>query len=312
MAGDAVPTAVVRLDSADPLAATDAEWFRLATAHGLFDEEDGGFLVTLGDGGWFRVRLGQEWRLAEVLRSQPRCPEFLTLSSDGRTLLGVTTEEYEIWLIVIDDLPAHQERRARRLARAESDEERAAAWEGLFGRLRVLPATRERWATGLLSNPALPDDLRVDLMVRTRRFHGRPLPAESIDALLAHPDCPQAGLLRYAGDSDPRMRRLALDDPDSTPELVERFTLDPHHEVRLRAAVDPRLSRLGAVRLLDDPEAAVRAAAARCSRLPAHVLVTLLRDRGTAEDAARNTAIPLGVIRQMAERDRSGAGRGPG
>ncbi|WP_107065757.1 PE-PGRS family protein [Streptomyces aureus] len=616
-AGDAVPAAVVRLDAVAPFADTDTEWFRLATAHGLFGE-DGGFLVTLGHGGWFRVRLGEDWRLAEVLRDQPRCPEFMTLSPDGKTLIGVTTEEYEIWLIVVVDLPAHQERRALALAREESEEEREAAWEGLFGRLRISRRTRERWAIGLLSNPSVPKDLQLDLSVRTGRHHGRDLPADLIEQLLVHPEwnvrsalvdtgvnqltpgqwsrlvlseendrrrwalvsvavdhratftsaayerlaadpvarvraesasltglpvtvaralltdpeprvrrsaCPAAwpdlddderhalltdpdpgvrtaarrlhhrehpvplavflsgdlgdairvvtdsvlepelahhlsrhpdsalrralagnphlspaliavlavdpdpsvrgtiarrpdltetrratisydfdptvhhdtlpwvhalhddpeamrrlsasahplirrsvararhlppdvvdrlahdedrvvhlflaescddappwmllqvwrwwngsltapgrprthprfprtGLLRHAGDPDPRLRQLALDDPDSTPELVDRLTLDPHHEVRFRAAEDPRLSGLGAVRLLDDPDPAVRRAAARCPRLPAHVLVALLRDHDTAEDAARNTAIPPGVIRRMAERDR--------
>ncbi|KAB1977142.1 PE-PGRS family protein [Streptomyces triticiradicis] len=118
-----------------------------------------------------------------------------------------------------------------------------------------------------------------------------------------HPRFPRTGLLRHADDPDPRLRQLALDDPDSTPELVERFTLDPHHEVRFRAAEDPRLSGLGAVRLLDDPDRSVRWAATRCPRLPARVLVALLRDHHTAEYAAQNTAIPPGVIRRMAERD---------
>ncbi|MFD3511530.1 PE-PGRS family protein [Streptomyces sp. NPDC058657] len=621
VAGEAVPTSVVRLDSTDPLAATDAEWVRLATAHGLFGEEDGGFLVTLGDGGWFRVRLGEEWRLAEVLRNQPRCPEFMTLSPDGKTLIGVTTEEYEIWLIVVDDVPAYQEKRAVSLAREESEEEREAAWEGLFSRLRILPKTRAHWAVGLLSNPSLPDDLRLDLVVRTRRFYGCELPADLIDQLLVHPDwkvrsalvdfgspqlapaqwsrlvlaeeddhrrwvlvsiavdnrasftsatyerlacdpaprvraeaallpglpvavartlvtdpeprvrqsacaaawpsldaderhallddptpgvrtaarllhhrehpvpldvfesgelgdatrvvtdsvlepelvrlltrhqdvplrcaladnphlpaeaiavlavdpdpavrsavalrpdlpeaqrgaiayefdpsghhhalpwvaalhddseamrrlsasphllirrsvararhlpsdvvdrlardddrvvhlflaesCddappwmllqvwhwwngslsspgrprthlnfPRTDLLKYADDLNPRLRQLALDDPESTPDLVERFTLDPHHEVRFRAANDPRLSRLGAVRLLDDPDSSVRRAASRSPRLPAHVLVTLLRQHHTAEDAAQNAAIPPDIIRRMAERDRDEA-----
>ncbi|MEV3854874.1 PE-PGRS family protein [Streptomyces sp. NPDC050095] len=624
-AWDAAPTSAVRLDAADPCADTDAEWLRLATAHGLFGE-DGGFLVTLGHGDWFRVRLGQEWRLAEVLRDRPRSPEFMTLSPDGKTLIGVTTEEYEIWLIVVDDLPAYQEQRALGLAREESGAEREAAWDGLFGRLRIAPQTRERWAAGLLSNPALPDDLQLDLVVRTRRFYGPQLSADLIDQLLAHPDwkvrgalvdagtqrltpdqwsrlvlaeendhhrwvlvtiaveygatftsaayerlaadpvprvraeaasltglptavarallsdtearvrqsacaaawpdldagerhalltdpapgvraaarrlhhrehpvplavfdsgdlgdavrvvtdsalepaladrlsrhpdtalrralagnpqlspdliavlaedpdasvrgtialrpdlteaqratvahdfdpsihyhslpwvralhddpeamrrlaasphplirrsvararrlppdvvdrlahdedrvvhlflaesCddappwmllqvwhwwngslsspgrprthpsfPRTGLLKYADDPSPRLRQLALDDPDSTPELVERFTRDPHHEVRFRAATDPRLSRLGAVRLLDDPDSSVRRAAARSPRLPARVLVPLLRDPRTAEAAAQNTAIPPGAIRRMAGRDRDALGEDPG
>ncbi|WP_233415211.1 PE-PGRS family protein [Streptomyces sp. N35] len=615
-AGSAVPTSDVSLNAADPFADTDAEWFRLATAHGLFGK-DGGFFVTLGHGGWFRVRLGEEWRLAEVLRNQPRCPEFMTLSPDGKTLIGVTTEEYGIWLIVVADIPAYQEQRALRLAREESEEERAAAWDGLFGRLRIPPRTRQLWATGLLHNPSLPDDLRLDLLVRTGRYYGRQLPAGLIDQLIDHPDwkvrctlvdtgsnqltpeqwsrlvlaeendhhrwalagiavdyraaftcaayerlaadpvprvraetaslsglptavarallddpepqvrksacaaawpdldaderralladpdsgvravarrlhhrehpvsravfesgdlddatrivtssvlepglahhlsrhpdatlrraladnphlpraliavmaedpdpsvrgtlalrpdlteaqraaisydfdlssrshtlpwvralhhdpeamrrlaasahplirrsvararhlppdvvdrlahdedrvvhlflaesCddappwmllqvwhwwngslsspgrprthpnfPRTDLLKYAEDPNPRLRQLALDDPDSTPELVERFTLDAHREVRFRAAQDSRLSRLGAVRLLDDPDSSVRWAATRSPRLPARVLVTLLREGRTAESAAQNPAIPPGIIRRMAERD---------
>ncbi|MZD03572.1 PE-PGRS family protein [Streptomyces sp. SID5785] len=126
-----------------------------------------------------------------------------------------------------------------------------------------------------------------------------------------HPNFPRAGLLRYATAPEARLRRLALADPDSTAELVERFSLDPDVEVRRDAAADPRLSRLGAVRLLDDPDRVVRAAAARSPRLPARVLVALLRDRETAGDAARNAAIPPGVIRRMAGRDRPGSGRAP-
>ncbi|NEB78428.1 PE-PGRS family protein, partial [Streptomyces sp. SID14478] len=127
-----------------------------------------------------------------------------------------------------------------------------------------------------------------------------------------HPKFPRTGLLKYADDPDPRLRQLALDDPESTAELVERCTLDPHHEVRFRAADDPRLSRLGAVRLLDDPDASVRRAAARCPRLPTRVLVTLLRERHTAQYAAQNTAIPPGIIRRMAERDHHAPEEGPG
>ncbi|WP_327352265.1 PE-PGRS family protein [Streptomyces sp. NBC_01304] len=624
-AGDTVPTSVVRLDVAEPFADTDAEWFRLATAHGLFGE-DGGFLVTLGDGGWFRVRLGEQWRLADVLRNQPRNPEFMTISPDGKRLIGVTTEEYEIWLIMVEDVPAYREQRALGLAREESEEEREAAWDGLFGRPRISPRTRERWEVGLPYNAALPDDLKLDLVIRTQRFYGRQLPADLIDQLLVHPDwkmrsgvvdtgsnqltpeqwsrlvlaeegdrrrwvlvsvavdyratftsaayerlaadpvprvraetasltglptalaralvtdpephvrqracaaawpdldaderralftdadsgvraaarrlhhrehpvplavfesgdlgdaarivtdsvlepelarhlsrhpdaalrraladnlhltpaliavlaedpkpsvrstlalrpdiseaqratisydfdpsghyhtlpwvhalhddpeamrrlsasphplirrsaararhlppdvvdrlahdkdrvvhlflaesCddappwmllqvwhwwngslsspgrprthpnfPRTDLLKYADDPNPRLRQLALDDPDSTPELVERFTHDPHHEVRFRAADDPRLSRLGAIRLLDDPNRSVRWAATQSPRLPARVLVTLLRERHTAEHAAQNTAIPPCIIRRMAEPDQDAPKEGTG
>lgn len=117
-----------------------------------------------------------------------------------------------------------------------------------------------------------------------------------------HPNFPRSGLLRYTDDENPRMRRLALDDPESTPELVERFSRDTSEEVRCRAATDPRLSAPSATRLLDDPHDSVRHAAARHPRLPARVLVRLLGDRSTAEDAAMHPCLPVDVMRQMIER----------
>ncbi|MFE7389302.1 hypothetical protein [Streptomyces sp. NPDC057582] len=77
-----------------------------------------------------------------------------------------------------------------------------------------------------------------------------------------HPNFPRSDLLRYAENPHPRMRQLALDDPESTADLVERFSRDTHEEVRHRAATDPRLSPVSAVRLLNDPRRSVRHAAA--------------------------------------------------
>ncbi|WP_206344431.1 PE-PGRS family protein, partial [Streptomyces mesophilus] len=270
-AGSAVPTSEVSLNAADPFADTDAEWFRLATAHGLFGK-DGGFLVTLGHGGWFRVRLGKEWRLAEVLRNQPRCPEFMTLSPDGRTLIGVTTEEYGIWLIVVADVPAHQEQRALRLAREESEEEREAAWEGLFSRLRIPPRTRELWATGLLVNPSLPDDLRPDLVVRTGRYYGRQLPAGLIDQLIDHPDWKVRGALVDTGSN--QLTR------DQWSRLVLAEENDRQRWVLVSIAVDYRATFTSAAyeRLAADPVPRIRAEAASLTDLPPAVARTLLTD----------------------------------
>jgi hypothetical protein len=114
-----------------------------------------------------------------------------------------------------------------------------------------------------------------------------------------HPNFPRRDLLKYADDPHSRMRQLALDDPESTAELVERFSRDADVEVRLRAATDPRLSAASAVRLLDDPQAQVRCAAARHAALPARVLVRLLRDIDTAGDAARNPGLPVDLMHRM-------------
>ncbi|MEU6950582.1 hypothetical protein ABZ957_36060 [Streptomyces sp. NPDC046316] len=115
----------------------------------------------------------------------------------------------------------------------------------------------------------------------------------------SHPNFPRTGLLRYAGDPAGRMRRLVLDDPESTPADVARLARDPEAEVRRRAAEDTRLSPADAVRLLNDPAADVRGAAMRNPRLPASVLARLLHDRDTACAAVTNPAIPVPVLHRI-------------
>lgn len=115
----------------------------------------------------------------------------------------------------------------------------------------------------------------------------------------SHPNFPRRDLLRYADDPNPRMRQLALDDPESTIELVERFSRDTAAEVRLRAATDPRLTVASAVRMLDDPHERIRRAAAMHPQLPARVLVQLLRDTDTAQAAAQHPALPVAVMERM-------------
>ncbi|MFJ1702857.1 PE-PGRS family protein [Kitasatospora sp. NPDC088346] len=116
-----------------------------------------------------------------------------------------------------------------------------------------------------------------------------------------HPNFPRRGLLRYADDPNPRLRQLALDDPESTADLVELLSRDAADEVRLRAAADPRLSAASAVRLLDDPGSSVRYRAAMNPRLPAPELVRLLLDRDTADAAVRNPALPAAVMHRMVD-----------
>lgn len=114
-----------------------------------------------------------------------------------------------------------------------------------------------------------------------------------------HPNFPRTGLLHHIADSSGRMRRLALDDSDSTPADVAHLARDPEAEVRHRAAEDSRLSPADAVRLLNDPEAHVRSAAVRNPRLPARALAGLLHDRDTARAAVANPAIPFPVLHRI-------------
>jgi len=128
-----------------------------------------------------------------------------------------------------------------------------------------------------------------------------------------HPNFPRRGLLRFADDPDPRMRRLALDDPDSTTDLVERFSHDPDPNVRGEAAADPRLSPESAVRLAEDADGEeVRWQVWRNPALPTDALVSLLLREDTgpmgtgnpsrSHNAAQNPAIPPDIMRRMIQR----------
>jgi hypothetical protein len=124
-----------------------------------------------------------------------------------------------------------------------------------------------------------------------------------------HRNFPRRGLLRFARDPDPRMRRLALDDPDSTADLVERFSRDPDPGVRGDAAADPRLSPESAARLAQDADRReVGWRVWRNPALPSEALVSLLREECgghiacRVENAAQNPAIPPDVMRRMIRR----------
>lgn len=141
------------------------------------------------------------------------------------------------------------------------------------------------------------DDAPTDMLLRVWQWWTGSLTTP--DRPHGHPNFPRHDLLRYGDDPNPRLRRLALDDPGSTPELVERFSRDDNAEVRHRAATDPRLTPASAVRLLDDPHDRIRRAASKHPALPARVVVRLLRDPDTAETAAAHPSLPVPVIRTM-------------
>lgn len=51
---------------------------------------------------WTAVRLTGHTHLARHLTTNPNEPEFVTASADGTVILGVTTEEYAVWLVIKD------------------------------------------------------------------------------------------------------------------------------------------------------------------------------------------------------------------
>lgn len=114
-----------------------------------------------------------------------------------------------------------------------------------------------------------------------------------------HPNFPRHDLLRFADDPEPRIRLLALDDPASCPALVERFSRDPDAEVRSSAAGDLRLSPESAARLAGDADHRVQRSAWQNPALPPEVLISLLLDEHSAEDAAHNPSIPAAAMHRM-------------
>ncbi|MEV4602968.1 hypothetical protein AB0K15_36920 [Amycolatopsis sp. NPDC049253] len=116
--GSTVPAATVEvLPDFGYLEEVDRQWQFLAEERGLFGE-DGEFLISVagervGRLPWARVRRLGRMALAHHLVAYPGEPEFVAMSRDARVMCGVTTEEYDIW-IVAGDLPDRASRSTAR------------------------------------------------------------------------------------------------------------------------------------------------------------------------------------------------------
>lgn len=281
------PTVAVADDRPDLVAELNAQWHRLASEAGILGG-DGVFLIDFsGNKGrrWVRVRLTDGWDLAGVLGPRPGQPEFLTLSLDGDTMVGATTEEYAVWLVAVDRLGERREEAAR-AAGAETAEERAAAWVSLFEGPKPLGKLLDTWADGLSLNPATPKELRSKLWERSHYGMYSALPTEAVDAALAHPDWQVRS-------------RAAEVQPNITPEQWSRVLLGEQNErqrwvltllaAERRAEVPEDTCRT----LAADPSARVRSEAAGLKGLPASVSVALAADPdGGVRYAACKSAWP--------------------
>ncbi|MFD8996441.1 PE-PGRS family protein [Streptomyces abikoensis] len=281
MAPDAVPTVAVRRDDPGLVAELNAQWHRLATERGVIGA-DGAFLVDVAGSrrgpaahGWTRVRLAGRWDLAGVLGERPGQPEFVTLSADGDAVLGMTTEEDEVRLVVVDGLD-RRHRAAAEAAAQEAPQERDAAWASLFNSPGPGPGAVKRlaelWALGLSRNPAAAEDVLLGLLGHSHYLPWRrDLPLSVVDAGLAHPQWRVRGLFAEAR-------------PTVTPEQWTRLVLaeqDPRRRwILATLAADRREELTGPAyeQLAADPAARTRAEAARLKGLPAHLLTTLATD----------------------------------
>ncbi|GLW72543.1 hypothetical protein Kpho02_48420 [Kitasatospora phosalacinea] len=138
------------------------------------------------------------------------------------------------------DLPA--EARARLLADPDNEVALAAARSSPDP---IDPVTAER----------LDREHRPAKRMRWRPADAFPLPVET--------------LRRLADDPVPRMRLLALRDPDLPAHLLERLATDPEDHVRAAAASHPAHTPATLRALLDDPSPSVQRAAAANPALPA-------------------------------------------
>ncbi|MGW8954197.1 PE-PGRS family protein [Streptomyces sp. NPDC055709] len=281
------PTASVRFDRPDLVSEINAQWHRLAVEYGVIGA-DGVFLIDIADSRsgprrWVRVRLGAQWDLAGVLGERPGRPEFVTVAVDGESLLGVTCEEYDVWLVAVDRVRERQEEAAQADAR-ETPEEREAAWTSLFeGPMRPTEKLRAGWREWLGFNRSVPEDVLVRLLdTAPGLLWRRDLPPGVVDAAVGHPDRnvrAQLAEVRHPLTAG-QWTRLILGEPGSA-----RRALLAEDAVRVGA----ELTAEGYERLARDASALVRAEAASLPALPVGLLVALAADPEPAVRAAACT-----------------------
>lgn len=97
------PAARVSQSLPDALSEVDRQWLAQAERESLF-AEDGSFLISVAgpgafEAGWVRVRWPGNARLASTLVQDEGSLEFVAMSTDGRVLCAVTTEEYDFWIV---------------------------------------------------------------------------------------------------------------------------------------------------------------------------------------------------------------------
>ncbi|MEJ8657982.1 PE-PGRS family protein [Streptomyces sp. MS1.AVA.4] len=284
----AEPTASVRFDRPDLVSEINAQWHRLAAEYGVIGA-DGVFLIDVADSRsgprrWVRVRLGVEWDLAGVLGERPGRPEFVTVAVDGESLLGVTCEEYDVWLVAVDRIRERQEEAAQAEAR-ETPEEREAAWTSLFeGPMRPTEKLRAGWREWLGFNRSVPEDMLVRLLdTAPGLLWRRDLPPGVVDAAVDHPDRnvrAQLAEVRHPLTAG-QWTRLILGEPGSA-----RRALLAEDAVRAGA----ELTAEGYERLAGDASALVRAEAAGFPTLPGRLRAALATDPDARVRAATCTA----------------------
>ncbi|WP_327351026.1 hypothetical protein [Streptomyces sp. NBC_01304] len=173
--GGSEPAATVPFNGPHLGARVDEAWLRIAHEQQLVDGQ-GRFLITTGmEGPWVPVRLQGDLHLAEHLvgaNARPGHAEFITMALDGSVMCGVTTEEYDVWLVVDRDrirqpLPPPPDIEAARAATR-----RRLELEERYAPERLTPPLDDGWVllafdrhtVHLKRLHEIPDDISQDLL----------------------------------------------------------------------------------------------------------------------------------------------------
>ncbi|MGA5321489.1 hypothetical protein ACPCIU_13710 [Streptomyces seoulensis] len=135
----------------------------------------------------------EQWDLAGHLGPKAGQPEFVTMSPDGESVVGVTCEEYEVWFVAVAPFGEWLEAWARGWA-AERPEEREAGWDTVLRRKKGSARLWGVWRDGLPRNPAAPAAVLrrlLDVGPEERLPSGLnhwELPEDVVAAWVAHPE----------------------------------------------------------------------------------------------------------------------------
>lgn len=99
-----VPRVTVRIaENGEHLREVESEWEALASDAGILGNPDGFLISVAGVGAatapWALVKGASPLQLARELAPTHGSPEFVTMDLGGRNVCGVTSEEYDIWIV---------------------------------------------------------------------------------------------------------------------------------------------------------------------------------------------------------------------
>jgi hypothetical protein len=95
--------------------------------------------------------------------------------------------------------------------------------------------------------------------------------------LVEHPNFPQAAFVRFAEESEPRLRALACRNPSLPTDVVARLARDGSARVRASTTSHPNFTAEDALRLLGDDDLDVAEAAAASPALPLYAMHELVK-----------------------------------